>query len=518
MTRVTAGLCLLLVWAGIYLPSLGTTEIKGEEGRRIMPAVAMIETGNWLVPQLAGEAYLRKPPLINWAIAASMRATGSRSEWAARLPSVLGMLALGLGIVFATAGWLRAEGALMAAIFSIGCIGLIEKGRLAEIEALYIAFTGLAIVWWMRGFQTQASRWVTWLGCGLLLGLGLLTKGPQHLLFFYTVVLGVCWRARSAREIFNIPHLAGLLVAAAIFASWMVPYLAATESGAAASTWQEQLVERFTENRFDLESWLLALPRGLANFLPWVVLVPLLWNRTAVNALPSRERLLFEGTRNATVVVYLGMLLIPGMLVRYSMPFLPVFGVMLAWVLRDRLPPLVARWGRTTVLGLAGILAIGSLSSPFAGGWLAASVAQALLAALICAAVWRQRARLHTAPALAAASAALIVAIALIYSVAVVPRMVAEDDVRPVAAALAAAIPPGETLHIIDIGYQPELFYLRTPHRYEDEWDHVPEEARWFLVRSRKQKEALKHRPGLKRAGEFPVKLDKPLLLLHSAS
>ncbi len=39
-----------LIWAAIYLPALGSLEIKGEEGRRLLPAVAMLETGRWIVP------------------------------------------------------------------------------------------------------------------------------------------------------------------------------------------------------------------------------------------------------------------------------------------------------------------------------------------------------------------------------------------------------------------------------------------------------------------------------------
>ena len=41
---------MLLVWAAIYLPGLGSLEIRGEEGRRILPAVTMLQTGNYLVP------------------------------------------------------------------------------------------------------------------------------------------------------------------------------------------------------------------------------------------------------------------------------------------------------------------------------------------------------------------------------------------------------------------------------------------------------------------------------------
>ena len=37
----------------------------------------MLETGNYLVPQVGGETYFRKPPLINWLVAASFKIFGS---------------------------------------------------------------------------------------------------------------------------------------------------------------------------------------------------------------------------------------------------------------------------------------------------------------------------------------------------------------------------------------------------------------------------------------------------------
>src|SRR5215210_6156688 len=98
MTRTQALLFITAVWAAIYLPGLGSPEIKGEEGRRILPALTMLDTGNWLVPYVGGKPFLRKPPLMNWAIAASFKLTGVRNEWTARLPSALAVLALGLTI------------------------------------------------------------------------------------------------------------------------------------------------------------------------------------------------------------------------------------------------------------------------------------------------------------------------------------------------------------------------------------------------------------------------------------
>src|SRR5476651_2681447 len=116
MSRAANLLLVLACWAAIYFPALGSLEIKGEEGRRILPAVTMIETGNWLVPQVGSEPYFRKPPLVNWLVALSFKIAGQRNEWTARLPSVLSVLAVALAFITVARASLGANGSLIAAL------------------------------------------------------------------------------------------------------------------------------------------------------------------------------------------------------------------------------------------------------------------------------------------------------------------------------------------------------------------------------------------------------------------
>src|SRR5947207_2591706 len=145
MSRAANLSLVVACWAAIYLPALGTLEIKGEEGRRILPAITMLETGNWLVPQVGSEPYYRKPPLVNWLVASSFWITGHRNEWTARLPSALAVLSVALVFVTLARPSLGASGSLVAALIWIVNFGMIEKGRLIEIEALYVSLFGLAM-------------------------------------------------------------------------------------------------------------------------------------------------------------------------------------------------------------------------------------------------------------------------------------------------------------------------------------------------------------------------------------
>ncbi|PYK20423.1 MAG: hypothetical protein DME55_02300 [Verrucomicrobia bacterium] len=145
-SRLAAVLVVLLVWAVIYLPALGSIAIKGEEGRRILPAIGMLQTGNYIVPEVGGNPYFRKPPLVNWLVAASFRIFGVRNEWTARLPSAVVVLAVAVAFVTVARASLGPGGSIIAALIWMTNIGMMEKGRLIEIEALYVSLCGLAII------------------------------------------------------------------------------------------------------------------------------------------------------------------------------------------------------------------------------------------------------------------------------------------------------------------------------------------------------------------------------------
>src|SRR6059036_1187106 len=115
-SRFRAVAVVVLVWAVIYLPALGSIAIKGEEGRRILPAVRMIETGDYIVPRVGSTAYFRKPPLVNWLVASSFKVFGIRNEWTARLPSALSVLTVAIAFVTVARASLGPSGSVIAAL------------------------------------------------------------------------------------------------------------------------------------------------------------------------------------------------------------------------------------------------------------------------------------------------------------------------------------------------------------------------------------------------------------------
>ena len=165
----------------------------------------MLETGNWLVPYVGGKPFLRKPPLVNWAIAASFKFTGVRNEWTARLPSALCVLALGADDrgherprLDECGDGVRRGGDGDDAIRLAGEGALCGRGDRRNLRAALgdrdRVLAGVVVA--------RRSPWLVWVVPGVLLGLASLAKGPSfHLIFFYAIALTVWASARRWRDL-----------------------------------------------------------------------------------------------------------------------------------------------------------------------------------------------------------------------------------------------------------------------------------------------------------------------------
>jgi 4-amino-4-deoxy-L-arabinose transferase-like glycosyltransferase len=319
------------------LPGLGSTEFHGEEPRRVAPALAMLETGNWIQPHIGGEAYFKKPPLVNWLIAGSITLAGGLSEAAARMPSVLVILALALTSYLTTRSWLGRGTAFGSALVLLTFFSMVDKGRLCEIESLLIAFTGMALLLWLQGRAAGNVSTGRWAAIGALLGLGMMAKGPIHLPFFYALVLWLAWKDGQLRQLFRWPHLAGIAVMVLPFYLWWL--LTPTNSGRAQSVWVSEMTNRFSVN--DSRNLLANALSSTLNLAPWVFLLVTMIkpSKTAAtrNAWPANARIFFQVTLWFGLISVVLLPLVPGYRPRYSMPAFAALAVALA-MLADGIP------------------------------------------------------------------------------------------------------------------------------------------------------------------------------------
>lgn len=504
-------LALTVLWAALYLPGLGGPELKGEEGRRILPALEMLNSGDWTLPVMEGQPYVRKPPLINWAIALSVSLTGKVSEFTVRLPSVLSVLALALGGALLLRGFVagpgatrsaQARAALLVGIMLLLHAGLFSKGRLAEIEALYVSLTGIAMALWIHLWREEASPWLTYTLPWFWLGLGLLAKGPPHLFFFYGMVVAVLWKAKSLRELRHPAHAAGLCLMLGAFLPWAVAVkgrLASAQSTVkAGATWIDQLTERFSLEQFDAANWLTGPFWALLIVLPWgLLLLPPLWKRLPSLAGPAgtRDFVLADGLRWGVLVTTVAVLAIPATRPRFVQPMtLPALALcaLVAWRATPALWQTV--WSRIA-LWSAVALSIAGVAAPFFVTAFRASPHNTRVASIATAcvvlAVWRLWAKFRRIPQpvhLALATALVGVLLSAINAATVIPAKWARDDTRPVGAHLSTIV-GSHHLAIVNPGETPSplhwRFYLRSPHTVVRRLSLVPDTADFLLLPAR---------------------------------
>src|SRR5574340_40424 len=270
---------ILLLAAIIYLPLLGLPVWDDHEPIRVVVSRYMLDTGNWVMPLLHGKPYLLKPPMMNWLIAASGGIFGTLNEWTSRIPSVLIMALTGVSIYTLTARWLSREGRLFAALATISMAGLIEKGRQADMDSLFIFFVALVLLTWLNCYWRKWKPAATWSISLLLLGIGFLAKGPQIIAYFYITIFAYLLLKKNISFFFSGAHLLGVFLFISVVAVYLSFVLQWMSFGEYMNLWAGQIAER-GESRYPQAflRHLIAFPfDALLSFLPWTLFaVPVL--------------------------------------------------------------------------------------------------------------------------------------------------------------------------------------------------------------------------------------------------
>ncbi len=264
-------------------PLMDTTEARYAEMAR-----KMLETGNWLTPQIDyGVPFWGKPPLSFWASALTMSAAGI-GAWGARLAPFLASVATGLLFFawpFATDK--RQQAVACWIVTAISGIGFVAAGAVMTDQFLAFGLM-LAMVSFRRALEPRPPR--VW-GYLFFIGLavGLLSKGPLCLvlaglpLFLWLLSSG---RWRDARR--NLPWIKGGLLLLALVLPWYALAERATP-GFLNYFLAGEHFHRFIDKGWQGDLYGSGHARaigtiwlyGIAMFLPWSLLLPFLWLKKA---------------------------------------------------------------------------------------------------------------------------------------------------------------------------------------------------------------------------------------------
>jgi 4-amino-4-deoxy-L-arabinose transferase-like glycosyltransferase len=370
------------------------------------------------------------------------------------------------------------------------------------------------------------NRWVSWLLAGVFLGLAFLAKGPMHLLFFYGLVLGACWRTKRWKELVSGPHLAGLALCIAVFSAWASPFLQKygklideqpwlvqtstkgfdvappTEPPLGAfAAWRHELASRVTgEEETSTKDWLIRGPRALVMFLPWVLFVPLWWKKGALQRAfeDDKTRALYRGLCLGVVGSFALMVLIPSSSPRYVAPLLAPVAILLGWLVSRRMLPFPdgvgLRWSALIVAGsalaAAGWVLVGLMWwNPQVRNWITTGsmVAVAAVAAASISHVLLKRRWAQWTAGTRVVVTSLLVVITIGMGLAIEPMFHVRDDIRPTGREITQAMEPKDApLHVFHLGQVPYVFYLPANSIESYDLQQLPESGvRWMLTTSK---------------------------------
>jgi 4-amino-4-deoxy-L-arabinose transferase-like glycosyltransferase len=228
-SHVMRSVFLVVLCLAAFLPGIAALPpLDRDESRFIQATKQMAETGDYVDIRFQTEARYKKPIGIYWLQSAALKLTGADPQqdvWAYRLVSVTGATLSVLIVAALAAMMFGGATGLVAGILMTGMFMLAFEGRIAKTDAMLLATCLAAQACLARIYlSTQGSgkSRYAWLGFWLVLGAGILIKGPIAPLLALTTVLALCLADRSASWTKGLRALSGILIMSAVVAPWLI--------------------------------------------------------------------------------------------------------------------------------------------------------------------------------------------------------------------------------------------------------------------------------------------------------
>ncbi|MCB9767583.1 MAG: glycosyltransferase family 39 protein [Candidatus Omnitrophica bacterium] len=267
-------LLLLIILAFAFQGSRGIWE--PDEGYYIGIARDMVETGDWIVPQLNLRPFLDKPPIVYWGSAFMMDQFGF-NEWSARIPhSVWFLLTAVFVYLLGKDMFDEKTGILSALIYATSPIPFVAANIVTPDTPLTVWVSAMFLGFW-KVFRSQSKpRRLMWeFFLGVSGGLAFLSKGPATFVYMAPVFFFLLASGNLKAYCLRWGFLMCSLLFVAVGASWYVAVIYYIP-GALHYFLESQVTGRlFTEEFNRNPEWYtftyVYLPVVLFGTLPWSV-------------------------------------------------------------------------------------------------------------------------------------------------------------------------------------------------------------------------------------------------------
>jgi len=200
----------LLIALAIYTINLGVMPLLADEPTRAVVSLEMVLSGNYIVPSIASEAYLNKPPLFNWIVAFFMHAAGNFSEGDLRIISLSGFFAITILHYVIASKYVSKQNALWSSLAFLTCGRIIfYDSMMGYIDPIF-SFIVLLNFYWILIQSNQSSNAKTFLISYLLCFIAFFLKGlPACTFQLFTLVAAFGYRNKF-KSLFSLAHLCGI--------------------------------------------------------------------------------------------------------------------------------------------------------------------------------------------------------------------------------------------------------------------------------------------------------------------
>lgn len=257
--------------------------LNGDEPRRAIVSLEMLHSGNFIRPTTMGWEYYNKPPVYNWFIALCMKLTGSSSELAVRLPSLISLLVWGYCNYVIVKKILPRTIAALSSVFLITSFdiyfwGLSNGGEIDVFYSLIVYLQVMSLFYFNLKNKWTALFVASYAFCAI----GLLTKGFPSILFQGFTLLALCVFNKSLKLLFRWQHILGLATFLVIAGGYFYSY---SFHGSAGNYLADLLKESFNKSAFGenadkLVKKVIQYPGSfLKILLPWSLLLILLFKK-----------------------------------------------------------------------------------------------------------------------------------------------------------------------------------------------------------------------------------------------
>ncbi len=208
---------LFLLSAVCYLAANQIVPITDpSESNYALTAREMVESENWMSPQIYGKFWYDKPIFFYWELALSFSLFGF-NEFAARLPAaVFGTASVLLTYWFAARVYDKKTG-LFAALILCASLEHWYLSKAVITDAALFFFMSATIISFYFGYTE--NRKCYWL-CYIFSGFSVLTKGPIGLLLPGLACFLFLISKRDIKEMLRVHLFTGLILFAVIAGSW----------------------------------------------------------------------------------------------------------------------------------------------------------------------------------------------------------------------------------------------------------------------------------------------------------